>query len=227
MRIYLKTSIVIVLSCILAACQTTESNKYDPENPAYLTSSRDIGLFVGYSEICAQFQGVALDNKVLGHYRSFYRGNSSFQAGYRHNADLAGSDFVTGLHNCEYVNASLLKTYNQDFKTPKKKVFTLTDVPHILNVSWIDRSANSQHSFKLSQKGKKGRAEGIVFDGDKLCNVSFLFEDQKVGRWDLLCISGETGEGTFRFSSQDNVTIGTGKTSFGGPITFVMRRDKA
>ncbi len=226
MRIYLKSSVIVVLFLILAACQTTTEDKFNPQKPYTLKKASYIGLYVGYSEVCAQFRGISTDNKILAYFVNEYRGNEWFETGYQRYGNFAGADRVLTFERCHFVNASLEHTYKNKNAPKISRKFKLTDVPHTLSINWADTNRETLHLFKLSQYGKNGRTKEFELDRKRLCSVDFLFKTNVSGTWDMECSNDETGTGTFQFDGKTNVTTGTGETSFGGPISFVMKRDK-
>ena len=70
--------------------------------------SRTLGVMVGYSELCAEFDGTTSPNTALKNIKKFFEGSKAFENGYRSQFSLIGYDKVHGLDQCDDVNNRLL-----------------------------------------------------------------------------------------------------------------------
>ncbi|MEP3245186.1 MAG: hypothetical protein ABJN40_13580 [Sneathiella sp.] len=73
---------------------------------------KSIGLMVGYSELCEEFNGTTMPRQDVADIKRFFSGSNQFENGYRAQASLIGSDFVTGLDRCDEIN-DRLETLNE------------------------------------------------------------------------------------------------------------------
>ncbi len=68
---------------------------------------KSIGLMVWYSELCEEFNGTTMPRQDVADIKRFFSGSPKFEIGYRAQASLIGSDFVTGLDRCDEINTRL------------------------------------------------------------------------------------------------------------------------
>ncbi|MBE7635979.1 hypothetical protein GUA87_03930 [Sneathiella sp. P13V-1] len=228
MKTVIRVSVLIAIAGGLVACQTSNKNLKGQE-PGIIFGEKNLGRFVGYSEMCAQFTGNRIDNKIINHFRTKYSNSSEFEAGYRHFINYTQYDWATP-PECGYVNGSLKLTYakkealSQKSYPTKAPKFVLKDTPHLLTVTWVDKETKTTHSFNLSQQGKEGQTEEFIVDDNRQCRVVFQFKRGNRGIWDMTCKDGEGGAGSFLFNADHNLTTGSGKTTFAGSIAFKMVR---
>ncbi len=228
MKSLMRAGVLISLVMLPAACQTSNKSLKGQE-PGIISGEKNLGRFVGYSEMCAQFTGERVSNNIINYFRDKYRNSSEFEAGYRHYINYTQYDRASP-QECGYVNGSLKLTYAKKEALSKKTYPTkapkivLKNTPHVLTVNWVNQDAKSTYYFNLSQRGKEGKTEEFKVDDSRQCNVKFQFKRRNTGSWDMTCRDGEGGAGSFLFNADHNLTTGSGKTTFGGAITFKMLR---
>lgn len=99
---------------LLAACQTVDDKSASkgeekPVNEA--TAKYNIGTFVGYSEVCAEFQGNGAGSEKTAAIKDVFRKDADFARGYAKFDNYTGFDYVTGLTDCDLVKGTLDKIY--------------------------------------------------------------------------------------------------------------------
>ncbi len=85
---------------------TAEKTDADPAQFSY-----NLGSFVGYSEVCAQFQGNGAGNKLILALKQKFKNDPGFARGYDRFDDYTGSDTIIGLTECDRVKEALEKYY--------------------------------------------------------------------------------------------------------------------
>lgn len=83
-----------------------EKSNADPAKFSY-----NLGSFVSYSEVCAQFQGNGADNKLILALKQKFKNDPGFARGYDRFDDYTGSDTIIGLTECDRVKEALEKYY--------------------------------------------------------------------------------------------------------------------
>ena len=106
MRLVYSVFLTCMMGLIHPFAQAADSNGYAwsaiPEE-----QRRTLGVMVGYSELCAEFDGTVSPNLALRSIKKFFEGSVAFDNGYRSQVSLIGYDIVHGLDQCDDVNDRL------------------------------------------------------------------------------------------------------------------------
>lgn len=203
---------------MLVACQTNAPAEH-PDAKA-LVNPYTIGYYVGYSELCSEYQGESPDPLKVQKLASKHGSNPAYQTGFQKLNSLKAYDRITGLKNCRLVNASLEKTY--------AKLASLGEVTRHYTQKLTIRFANKDDDIiqyiGIEQMGGVGQSGMFKLVEGRDCSARFEFVDNASGNWQMACTDKATGKGRFSHNTKTLVTTGTGTTSFGGDVTFEMKR---
>ncbi len=117
----MRSAWVILAICLgVAGCNTTtdtaSNSNSKPEPKKNVTglswkqkSGKNMGILVGYSELCSEFQGVAGSAATRNLVKNAFDGVEEYKSGYNQYASHRTADLVSGLHECKEVNEALEK----------------------------------------------------------------------------------------------------------------------
>ncbi len=211
---------VVGLVCLvlaLAACQTTEGTKSPSQKTKLITSVRSLGWFVGYSEICNFHQGKSIDNRILTHFKKINENNDDFDAGYRLNSSLVGSDKVIGLNQCDYVNSSLKYSYKRytNWVAEPDKTVPAERKTHIVSLEWEESNNRIAYETIVTEATKKHYiSDYIEIEKGQFCKFEWKLDSTFQGSWKVSCDDGGSGKGIFDANGVSKIFSGYGQVSF-------------
>jgi len=203
---------------LLSACQTSAPAEH-PDAKA-LINPYTIGYYIGYSELCSEYQGESPNPLTIKALVEKYGSNSSYKTGFQQMNSLKAFDRVSGLKNCRLVHASLEKTNaNLTASGGVRRHYSQK-----LSIDFANRDEDIIQYVAIEQIGGVGTSGVFEVDEGRECTARFEFANQTAGNWKMTCTDKATGKGTFSLDTKTLVTTGTGSTSFGGDVSFKMKR---
>lgn len=226
----------LVAMLITSACQT--SAPVDHPQAKVLTNSYTIGYYVGYSELCSEYEGYRPDLVKIQKLVTKYGSNPSYKTGFHQMNSLKAYDKVTGLNDCMKVNASLLKTYHNnfydevspDFAEWKKVRLSLGEYniqisqesPKFTANTILKMSAANLSAASKNPKTSRHISEYFELMPDQYCRLSFRYNDQYTGTWMIACEDGVRGAGKFSTEERTRRTTASGQLDKGDKFDFTL-----
>ena len=105
--------VLIAVGGLLSGCYLILP-KYDTSTPKQLTTTKEIGIFVGVTEMCMFSTRNLKDRQVIKHFDKKHRGNISYDLGRETFLNQSFSDIKSEMKNCAFYKESLQHAYLKD-----------------------------------------------------------------------------------------------------------------
>jgi hypothetical protein len=100
-----------------AKAKTPEKQQSTKKRPQHASKlSYNLGRLIGYSGICGQFRGNAVNNKTRLAIERYFSGDEEYDRGKSFYISTKGADYVSGLNSCDKVKGQLIRFQTEFIK---------------------------------------------------------------------------------------------------------------